>query len=241
MGGAIIQRAAVAAAALALAACGSTAATTGGQAGGAGGSNLPTFQASDLDGGLFSLSDHLGKDVVLISFWATYCEPCKAEMPVLQHLHETYAPKGLAIVSVSLDGPDTVAGVKPFIRRQRYTFPVVVDEDTAIAQAYNPTAAAPFTVLIGRDGKVAKRIEGFQPSEAGELEATIARLLARSAGLAPAATGGSASAAGARSPRRPAMCLDTARPTPVRARPASPAPGWSRSSCGEGCGLGAAG
>ncbi len=160
-----------------LGACGSTTANTASGDGGGNTSNLPLFEASDLDGDLFALADHLGKDVVVLSFWATYCEPCKSEMPVLQDLHDTYAAQGLKIVSISLDGPETVAGVKPFIRRQRYTFPVVVDDDTSIAQAYNPSGSAPFTVLIGRDGKVKKQIEGFQPAEARELEADLKQLL----------------------------------------------------------------
>jgi thiol-disulfide isomerase/thioredoxin len=137
-----------------------------------------SFVATDLNGDEFDFGVHLGRDVVLLSFWATYCEPCKAEMPVLQKLHDTYGGQGLKIVSVSLDGSDTQAGVRPYIRTQGYTFQVVIDEDTAIANAYNPRATAPFTVLFGRDGKIHKQIAGFQLSEAAELEATVKALVA---------------------------------------------------------------
>ena len=138
---------------------------------------VPMFQVADITGEMFDLKEHIGKDVVFISFWATWCEPCKTEMPLIQRLHEDFGPKGLKILSVSLDGPDTVSGVEPYIQTQGYTFQVVVDEDTSIAQAINPRTVAPFTVIIGRDGQVAKTIEGFQLSEAEHIVATVEQLL----------------------------------------------------------------
>ena len=153
-------------------------ATTSGPGGGpASDSTLPIFKASDIDGGTFDLADHLGKEVVLISFWATYCEPCKAEMPVLEQLQQQYGERGLKILSVSLDGADSVSGVKPHIKKNGYSFAVVVDEDGTIAQAYTPAATAPFTVIIGKNGRVAKRIEGFQASEVPVIEGEIKALL----------------------------------------------------------------
>lgn len=142
---------------------------------------IQPFSARDLSGKPVNLGDHLGRDVVFLSFWATYCEPCKAEMPILQRWHDTYQEDGLAIVSVALDGPDTAAEVAPYIRKQGYSFPVVLDESGDIAQALNPSSTAPYAILLGRDGKVVRRITGFQPSEAPHLEAELKGLL----GLAP--------------------------------------------------------
>ncbi|MFT7578941.1 MAG: peroxiredoxin [Myxococcota bacterium] len=139
--------------------------------------SVQAFEAQTIENKLFSLGDHLGKDVIMVSFWATWCEPCKAEMPTLQKLQEKYADHGFTVVSVSMDAPDTQSGVKPYIRRQGYTFPVMVDEDTAIAQALNPSGNVPFTVLINRDGNVSKQISGFQPSEAASLEREVKGLL----------------------------------------------------------------
>lgn len=148
-------------------------------------SNLSAFVATDIEGRAVDMGEHLGRDVVLISFWGTYCEPCKTEMPFLQRLHERYAAEGLFLLSVSLDGPDTSSGVRPYIRSNGYTFPVVIDEDTSIAQAYNPRTVAPYTILIGRDGRVAKTIEGFQLSEAPAVEAAVKALLGAGRGSAP--------------------------------------------------------
>lgn len=138
---------------------------------------VATFQGIDIDGEAFDLSDHLGKDVVLISFWATWCEPCKAEMPFVQQVHEKYGDKGLHVVSISIDGPETQSGVRPFLRSSGYTFQVIIDEDSSISQAINPRTAAPFTVIIDRHGNVAKTIEGFQLSEGPMLDAEIRELL----------------------------------------------------------------
>lgn len=136
-----------------------------------------TFVVTDIDGRRFALADHLGRDVVLLSFWGTFCEPCKTEMPYLQRMHERWAKDGLAVLSVSLDGPENWAEVAPYIKSNGYTFPVAIDQDSTIAVAYNPRAVAPFTVLIGRDGRIARTIEGFQLSEAARLQAEVARLL----------------------------------------------------------------
>ena len=163
--------------ALALVAGCASASTTDGSSGERRTSNLPLFTATDLEGKTFRLGDHLGRDVILMSFWATWCEPCKAEMPVLQELRERYSADGLAIVSVSLDGPETVSNVRPYIRRNGYDFRVIIDEDTTIAQAYNPSASAPFTLIISREGTITRRIEGFQPSEAPLIEAELRSLL----------------------------------------------------------------
>ena len=117
--------------------------------------------------------------MVLLSFWATYCEPCKTEMPILQKLYDKYKKDGFVVVSIALDGPETQSGVSPYIRSQGYTFPVVIDEDTSIAQAYNPKSSAPYTVFIDRTGRIAKTILGFKLSEAADIEKEITALLAK--------------------------------------------------------------
>ena len=148
-----------------------------GDEGAASSTRFTAFSGQTLDGKRFDVAPHIGKDVVLVSFWATWCEPCKAEMPFLQSFHERYKKDGLTVVSVSIDGPDTSAEVAPYVRRQGYTFPVLLDDDGAIAQRHNPNYTAPFAVLVARDGMVHKRIAGFQPSEAPELEKELQHLL----------------------------------------------------------------
>ena len=147
-------------------------------AGGGGSGAVAPFSRPSLTGERVDLKQHLGRDVVLISFWTTWCEPCKVEMPFLQRFHDTYGKGGLKIVSVAMDGPDTVAEVRPYLNRMGYSFSVVLDEDGAIAQRLNPVSAAPFTLLVGRDGKVRQRFQGFKAGEAPILEAAIQAALA---------------------------------------------------------------
>lgn len=161
---------------LTFAACASTSGTSDGAV--EAGASFSPFSEKDLDGKTLDLAPSVGRDVILVSFWATWCTPCKGEMPHLQAFHEAYAKDGLVIVSIALDGPDTAAEVAPYIRKQGYTFPVLIDQHGDLAQRLNPTSSAPFAILVGRDGKVVRRFEGFQPSEAQALEAELKALLA---------------------------------------------------------------
>lgn len=135
------------------------------------------FEATTIDGERFALGEHLGEDVILMNFWATWCEPCKTEMPFLQDLHEEYADDGLVVLSVSTDSPQSASKVKPYVHSKGYTFPVVIDRDTSIVNAYNPAASVPYTVIIDRNGKVVKTIEGFRLAETDRLERRVAELV----------------------------------------------------------------
>ena len=162
----------------ALSGCASTPTPAGGEPSSpATSATLPTFQATDINGELFDFGEHLGTKAVLMSFWAMWCEPCKAEMPFLQALHQKYADKGLLVLSVSMDGPDTQGSVAPYIYSNGYEFTCVMDEDSAITQAYNPKAVAPFSVFIDAEGRHVRNVEGFQLSEAAAIEAEVVHLL----------------------------------------------------------------
>src|SRR5215472_15383501 len=126
---------------VAVVACGDPGAGAGAQApaGGSGaGTRAPDFTARDVDGKTFRLSDHLGKEVVLLDFWSTFCEPCKAEFPHLRELYDAQKSKGFVVIGIAMDGPESVAEVPAFVKRYNIDFPVVVDDDSRIASLYNP-------------------------------------------------------------------------------------------------------
>ena len=135
------------------------------------------FALRDLDGATMRLSDHLGKEVVVISFWATWCSPCAAEMPHLERIWRTYRGQGLMLLAVSMDGPETVAEVAPRVRQNGYTFPVLLDEETRVVGALNPGRAAPLTIVIGRDGVISAVHEGYNAGAERTLEDEIKKLL----------------------------------------------------------------
>jgi peroxiredoxin len=167
--------------AVGLAACG-TIETPPAHSGGNGRSTAtaaPDFTGRDLDGKTFRLSDHLGKDVVLLDFWSTYCEPCKAEFPLLGAMYEKSKHDGLLVVGVAMDGPETMADVPAFVKRMGIQFPIVVDDDSHIASMYNPKKSMPFSVLIERAGRIAVVREGYSPGDEKLVEADVARALSR--------------------------------------------------------------
>ncbi|MCL2159598.1 MAG: TlpA family protein disulfide reductase [Oscillospiraceae bacterium] len=114
------------------------------------GSEVPDFEVELCGGGTIKLSDCRGK-AVLVTFWATWCEPCAGELSNLQRLFDTYAEK-LVVLAVNC-GEDKET-VESFVRENGYTFYVGLDPDGAL-QANYPTNALPYTIVVGPEGNVA--------------------------------------------------------------------------------------
>jgi thiol-disulfide isomerase/thioredoxin len=168
-----------------LAACGGAATRPdGGPVGAA--AELPPFTVRTVSGAVIDLEDHIGRDVILIDFWATWCKPCRAEFPLLQELYETYAKDGLLVLAISLDGPETQAEVRPFLRRNKYTLPAAVDEHGRIAAQLNPRSTVPLALVFDRSGRRVKTWEGFQLGAKDELRDLVVSLLAPAAPADPA-------------------------------------------------------
>src|SRR5581483_3690498 len=112
----------------------------------------PDFVLRRLDGSSVRLSDLRGK-VVLINFWATWCGPCRAEMPEIVKAYAADQPRGLEVLSVDLQEADTA--VRDFSEQFGMTFPVVIDRSGQVAETYHVGAAGlPTTFFIDRDGVV---------------------------------------------------------------------------------------
>ncbi len=161
----------------------------------------PAFRLKDVNGRRFDLADHLSKDVVLLTFFATWCAPCQAELPTLEKLHRAYRDQGLRVVLVSIDDPKSAAKVKPIVREQKLSFPVLLDTQTQVVSLYNPKKAVPFSAVIDRRGYVVAEHFGFRPGDEGALEEELKGLLASgSAAGAGTATGSEAATAPASAP-----------------------------------------
>ena len=131
------------------------------------------FTVKDMNGASVRLADYKGK-VMLINFWATWCPPCKAELPGLIALHDAYKDKGLAILGVSEDDdPETL---RKFAAEWKIRYPMLVgrDEDK-LFDAYGPLYGIPTSVIVGRDGAVCGRHVG--PATKDEFEKEIKTLL----------------------------------------------------------------
>ena len=141
------------------------------------GDQATDFTLRDIDGKSVSLSGLKG-NVVIMSFWATWCGPCKEEMPHLQKMYGELKDKGLTVVSISTDDARSASKVKPFIMKNGYSFPVLLDRDSTVIGAYNPSKTLPYTVVVDQKGNVVKRHSGFNPGDEEELRKLVDTLLA---------------------------------------------------------------
>lgn len=136
----------------------------------------PDFERPLYDGEVFRLSDHEG-EVVVINFWATWCVPCRVEMPEFIELQEEYGDDGLLFVGVSLD-EEGFEAARPFAEEIGVNYPIVVD-DGEIADDFGGIYGLPATFLVDRSGQIQKRINGRVEKE--DLEPMLAELLAEEA------------------------------------------------------------
>jgi peroxiredoxin len=135
------------------------------------GGTATNFTLRDLNGKHLRLSD-FKENLLLMSFWATWCKPCLVELKHLEKLYGKYKKKGFVVLGISMDGPETQASVKPTVQRYKLSFPIAIDRETRVVKFYNPKHAAPFSVLI-RKGKVVKTRESFQVSDLPAIEKEI--------------------------------------------------------------------
>jgi peroxiredoxin len=132
----------------------------------------PDWQLRDINGRPVNLAEFKGK-LVILNFWATWCPPCRQEIPGFVALQRKYQDKGLVIIGVSLDqqGPRVV---KPFIARFGVNYPVVMGNEQIVSD-YGGIEAVPTTFIIDRQGKVATIHKGF--TDSANFEAEIRSLL----------------------------------------------------------------
>ena len=116
----------------------------------------PDFVAVDLNGRKLALSDYKGK-VVLLDFWATWCGPCKEEVPTLVALERKYGKRGFQVIGISLD--DNARPVRKFYARFNMNYPVVMG-DAKLAESFGGILGLPVAFLIGRDGRIDAKYVG---------------------------------------------------------------------------------
>ena len=143
----------------------------------AGGQQMGSFTLETAAGGIFSIGDHLGDKVVLMTFFTTWCKPCMKEHPHLQRFWKKYEDDGLMVIAISSDEPGSISEVRAWIRRYKLTFPVLLDTDFAVTRQYDPDESFPLTMLIGRDGVVHHIYQGYTAGDEAEMEDDLVELL----------------------------------------------------------------
>ncbi len=149
------------------------------------GAEAPNFTAQTLDAAPVqkSLQQYRG-DVIMINIWATWCLPCRVEMPSIEKLHQALGPKGLKIIGVSVDDPGTETQIRDFVKQYNLTFEILHDpkgQDGDVSRVYE-TTGYPETVIIGRDGLIRKRLIGATDWNSPQNRGLVERLLAEKAG-----------------------------------------------------------
>lgn len=136
------------------------------------GQPAPEFALQSLDGKTVHLSDFRGK-AVLLNFWATWCEPCKIEMPWFVELQKQYGPEGLQIVGVAMDDASQ-QDIAKFAQTMGVNYPILIGKET-VGDSYGGVQFLPATFYIDRDGKVVDKIFGLKGR--GEIEDDVKKIL----------------------------------------------------------------
>lgn len=148
------------------------------------GTDAPSVELRDLDGGSASLSEYEGR-VVLLNVWATWCLPCREEMPSMERLYREFEGRGFEIVAVSVDrpvggeergGPALRRRIRAFADSMGVTFPIFHDPSGRTEDAFR-TTGVPESFLIGADGVIYKKVSGATAWDARQHRELIQRLL----------------------------------------------------------------
>jgi len=131
---------------------------------------LARFSLQNLDGKRVRSKDLEGK-VTIVSFWATWCAPCKQELT---------SGDGLQVLAIATDGPESRADVRSVTKRKRWRFDVLPDPDGKATAALNPRGSVPYTLFVDRRGRVAHIHAGYTPGDEGGYQSVIDALLAES-------------------------------------------------------------
>jgi peroxiredoxin len=135
----------------------------------------PDFTLKTLEGHTVRLSELRGQKVVLINFWATWCPPCRIEMPAMQQIYSEYKAKGLEILAVNIES-DAQEEIRDFVKELRLTFPILLDPDMKITRNFR-LIGLPVSILIDRQGVIRAKIVGYHDWTTKASRMQVERLL----------------------------------------------------------------
>ncbi|MCZ6854432.1 MAG: TlpA disulfide reductase family protein [Gammaproteobacteria bacterium] len=133
----------------------------------------PDFTLKSLEGKNLRLQEYRGQ-VVLINFWASWCGPCRQEMPLLDRLHQRYQDTGFTVLGVNVEGEEKPA--REIVDKTKVTFPVLIDKDQRVSDLYD-LKAMPSTVVVDRDGVIRYIHLGYKPGDESKYVEVVKKLI----------------------------------------------------------------
>tara|TARA_B110001454_G_scaffold148691_1_gene138107 strand:+ start:1053 stop:1613 length:561 start_codon:yes stop_codon:yes gene_type:complete len=138
--------------------------------------SLPDGLLKDLDKKKIDLKEVIDGDYAVINFWFLACEPCKKEMKYLSQFNSKYSKYGFKVVSINTDNARTLNKVKPFVKSQDYSFPVLLDSKSLYFRKIG-AKLCPYVLVVNNDGEIVNRHSGYNPGDEIKLEHEIVSLL----------------------------------------------------------------
>ncbi len=138
-------------------------------------SSLPDFSLKKIDGTQFSISDVLGKKIIIIDFWATWCKPCKKLLKKLDDLGHEFSDK-VIVLAISTDESSSFARIESFVKSRGYRFTVLLDPDSSVSGIFNPAGTIPYTMIIDLNKKIVFTHTGYIPGFEKKIREKIVEL-----------------------------------------------------------------
>jgi peroxiredoxin len=138
---------------------------------------LGDFSLKDVDNRSHTLSEYLGKHIIVISFFAMWCEPCKKELVHLDALFKSLRDKGVLVLAISMDEPETQGEVRPYAKQRKFAFPVLLDIEGVASGLFNPRREAPYNLIINRRQSIVWSKSGYTPGDEKMIEDAVLSVL----------------------------------------------------------------
>ncbi len=134
--------------------------------------NTQNFVLENIEGEYVELEQFIGKGPILLSFWATWCKPCKEELKEYNKLYKEFSDSGLTVLAVSIDNEKSMSKVKPYIKTNGYDFTVLLDPNSEVARMYY-ARMVPYSLIIDKTGKVIYTHLGYKKGDELEVRKII--------------------------------------------------------------------
>lgn len=138
--------------------------------------SITNLRLKTVDNKRFEIKEHLNKGPIVVAFWATWCKPCRKELPAIKEVYEKHKDDGLTILAISIDSPRSLSKVKNFVKKSKLPYEFLVDpngEQSTKLQVKD----IPYTLLADNTGKIVYTHRGYREGDEKELDEKISELL----------------------------------------------------------------